>query len=64
MKRLFYQTKVYDYSTVKEAEKHIKEMKEKNWKVKKENVLYHDETYIYENGQDVYPYSVEYFKEL
>lgn len=60
MRRLFYQTKLYDYSTIKEAEKHIKEMQGKNWKAKKQE----NGNYIYNNGQDIYSYSVEYFKEL
>ena len=53
MRRLFYQTKMYDYTTMKEAVKHIKEMKEKGWEVKKE---------IYDNGQEEFKYTVEFQK--
>lgn len=60
MRRLFYQTKLYDYSSVKEAEKHIKEMESKGWRIKREN----NRANIFANGQDEYPYSVEYYKEL
>ena len=64
MKRLFYQTKLYDYTSIEEAEKHKEEMKQKGWYVR-----YQDDTkdnrpcYLYENGQDKYPYSIEYCKE-
>ena len=34
--RLFYQLKVYDYETKQEAERHMKEMMEDGWKVKKQ----------------------------
>lgn len=34
MKRLFFQTKLYDYSSVKECAKHIEEMEKKGWKPK------------------------------
>lgn len=60
MKRLFFQTKLYDYSSIKEAEKHIKEMESKNWHPKRQN----DGKYIFNNAQDSFPFSVEYFKEL
>ena len=60
MKRLFFQTKLYDYSSIKEAEKHIKELESKNWHPKRQN----DGEYIFNNAQDSFPFSVEYFKEL
>lgn len=59
MKRLFFQTKLYDYSSIEEAEKHIKEMKSKNWYPKRQD----DGEYIFNNTQDSFPFSVEYFKE-
>ena len=62
MKRLFYQTRIYDYSKVTEADKHQKEMEAKGWHAK-----VHDEKTretVYDNGQDAMPYSVEYFKEV
>lgn len=59
MKRVFYQTKIYDYSTLLEADKHIKEMKEKGWNAKRKD----DGDYVFYNGQDEFPCSVEYFKE-
>lgn len=60
MKRLFYQTKLYDYTSRKEAEKDIKVMKEKGYFPKEQN----DGNYIYENGQEKFSYSVEYQKGL
>lgn len=64
MRRLFYQTKLYDYSSRAEAVNHIEKMEKSGWKAKRQD----DNTsgvwgYIFENGQDTYPYSVEYFKE-
>ena len=63
MKRLFCkrETRVYDYQKVTEADKHIKEMKAKGWKT-----VIKDEEYqecVYHNGQDEFPWSVEFFKE-
>lgn len=63
MKRLFTQTKIYDYSSKKEAEKHIDEMRDKGWRAKTQ---FHEDgsySYIYEIEDDDYPYSVEYYKE-
>ena len=54
MRRVFYESKLFDYTTKEEAEKHIEEMKNKGWAVK---------TSLYENGQDTFPYSVEYHKQ-
>ena len=62
MKRVFYQTKLYDYTTRKEAERHLKEMEAKGWRAKNQNDGSPIE-YIFNNGGDVYPWSVEYFKE-
>lgn len=58
MKRLFFQTKLYDYSNKTEAEKHIKEMEDRKWKAKRQE----NGEYIFRNGQDDFPYSVEFFK--
>lgn len=61
MKRLFFQTKIYDYTTEKEAIKDIEKMKKNGWFVKEQT----DGTFvyeIYENGQNEFPYSVEYYK--
>ena len=64
MKRLFYQTKLYDYTSIEQAEKHKEEMKQKGWGVKyQDNDNMINRIYLYENGQDEYPYSIEYFKE-
>lgn len=54
MKRIFYETRLYDYTTKEEAEKHIEEMKSKGWVVKQD---------VYNNGQDGFEYSVEYQKQ-
>lgn len=59
MRRLFYQTKLYDYSSKAEAERHIKEMESKKWHARRQD----DGEYIFTNSQETYPYSVEYFKE-
>lgn len=61
MRRLFFQTKVYDYTTEKEAIKDIERAKKEGWFVKEQtdgNFVYE----VYENGQDEFPYSVEYYK--
>ena len=60
MKRLFCQTKVYEYSSIKEAEKHIKEMENKKWNTKQQN----GGVCIFTNRQGSLPFSVEYFKVL
>ena len=54
MRRKFYESVIYDYTTREEAEAHIGEMRDKGWAVK---------TDLYDNGQDGYPYSVEYHKQ-
>ena len=62
MKRLFYQTKIYDYSKVTEADKHQKEMEAKGWKAKVKDETTRET--VYDNGQTDFPYSVEYYKEI
>ena len=34
MRRLFFQSKIYDYTSKEEADKHIKEMEENGWHAK------------------------------
>lgn len=58
MKRLFYQIKVYDYTSEREAEKDIEKMKEKGYFAERRA----DGKYIYNNGQDEFSYSVKYNK--
>lgn len=60
MKRIFWESRLYDFTTIEEAEKHIEEMRKKGWYVNKENST---ESGIFKNGGDVYPYSVEYHKQ-
>ena len=60
MRRLFFQTKLYDYSNIKEAEKHIKEMNTKGWFPKRQD----NGDFVFTNSQDELPYSVEFFKEI
>ena len=59
MKRLFYIIKFYDYTSEEEAKKDIEKMKEKGYFVKRQE----NGKYIYNNGTDTYPYSVEYIKQ-
>lgn len=59
MRRLFFSTKTYDYSSKAEAERHIKEMESKKWRAQRQD----DGNFIFANSQDTYPYSVVYFKE-
>lgn len=61
MKRLFHQTRIYDYQKVTEADKHIKEMEAKGWKVKINDREFGDQ--VYKNGQDEFPWSVEFYKD-
>ena len=58
MKRIFYETRLYDYTTVYEADIHIREMEEKGWNVKRENNVA-----IRTNGTDTYKYSVEFYRQ-
>lgn len=60
MKRLFFKTELYDYSNKEEAENHIEEMRANNWIAKQQD----NGEFIYENGQDELPYSVEFLKQL
>lgn len=65
MKRLFYQTKLYDYSTMEECARHIREMEKRGWKTKiqktdSDGCIW----YVYENGQIEYPYSAEFYKQM
>ena len=62
MKRIFYQTRIYDYSKVTEADKHQKEMEAKGWKAKIKDEEFQE--CVYSNGQTDLPYSIEYYKEL
>ena len=39
MRRLIFQSKIYDYTSKEEAEEHIKKMKEIGWHAKKVNIL-------------------------
>lgn len=60
MKRIFYQTRMYDYTTRKEAEEHIQQMGNKGWSVIRQK----DGDFISELDDDKYKYSVEFCKEL
>lgn len=57
MKRIFYETRLYDYTSYTEAEQHIREMNQKGWNVKRENNVA-----IRTNGTDTYKYSVEFYR--
>jgi hypothetical protein len=59
-KRLFYETRLYDYRTKEEAEKHRNELELKGWKYREHR---DDGSYIYENGCDTLPYSIEYWRQ-
>ena len=63
-KRIFYQEKVYDYSTIWEAKEHIAKMKEKGWTPRNLDYNENSERYIGETACEDYPYTVAYFKEL
>lgn len=59
MKRLFYQSKIYDYKTKAEAEAHIAQMTEKGW-----HVMEHEGGSITFLGEDFdFKYTVEFYKE-
>ena len=60
MKRLFHQTKIYDYQKITDADKHIKEMATKGWIAVIKDEIYQE--CAYKNGQDDFPWSVEYYK--
>ena len=55
MKKLFYKTKIFGYKTEQEAQKHIKKMIEHGWHIKQD---------FHKNGVDLFPYSIEYYKNL
>lgn len=59
MRRLFFQSKLYDYTSKAEAEKHIEEMETKGWHAKRQE----NGNFVYKNSQDDFSYSVEFFKE-
>ncbi len=59
MKRLFFQTKLYDYTSKDEAEKHIKEMESKGWHTKTQDNGF----IIFVNYQNDFQFSVEFYKE-
>ena len=58
-RRLFYMTKLYDYTSEEEAKKDIEKMRKKGYFVKRQA----NGQYIYKNNTEIYPYSVEYIKE-
>jgi hypothetical protein len=65
MKRLFNETitRVYDYSNIIEADRHVEAMKKKGWMP--EPYEYDDfgtPEYVYTNGQDEYKWSVRFHK--
>lgn len=59
MRRLIFKSIIYDYTSKEEANKHIKEMKEKGWNAKMQD----NGNFIYENLNDDFSYSVEFFNE-
>ena len=59
MRRIFFQSKIYDYTSKAEAEEHIKEMNSKGWYAVRQG----DGNFVYMNNQDEFAYSVEFFKE-
>lgn len=60
MKRIFYQTRMYDYTTKEEAEEHIQQMGNKGWIV----IRQEDGDFISELDGGKYKYSVEFCKEI
>ena len=62
MKRIAFETRLYDYSTKEEAQKHIYEMANRGWGVVSQGYKENGYTpiHIYENGNDELPYSVEF----
>lgn len=63
-KRIFYETRIYDYADRADAKAHAAEMVLKGWYP---NHNGKDGAYrpsgIYENGNDTMPYSIEYFRQ-
>lgn len=64
-RRIFHQTRMYDYTTLKEAKQHIVDMIAKNWnpRIVDENE-FGSARYIKETFEDTYKYTVEFYKEL
>lgn len=62
-KRIFYQEKVYDYSTIHEAKEHIEKMRAKGWTPRNIDYTENTEQYIGETACADFPYTVAYFKE-
>lgn len=60
MRRIFFQSRIYDYTSKAEAEKHIKEMETKGWHAIRQS----DGSFVYMNNQDKFTHSVEFFKKL
>ena len=59
MRRLFFQSKIYDYTSKEEADKHIKEMEKNGWHAKMQD----NGNFVYENLGVDFSYSVEFFNE-
>ena len=63
MKRIAFESRLYDYSTREEAEKHLVEMGNKGWGAVNQGYEANGYTpiYVYENGSnDELPYSIEF----
>ena len=58
MKRIFFQSRIYDYTSKAEAVKHIKQMKSNGWDAIRQS----DGKFVYMNNQDKFAYSVEFVK--
>ena len=54
MKRIFQESRIYDYSTLAEATKHMAQMKEKGWSTLNDHPVTVD--------QVDYPYTMEYYR--
>lgn len=59
MKRLFFQSQMYDYPSEQEAKEHIRQMQSRGWHT---NTDEQGESVILYNDGTVYPYSVEFIK--
>lgn len=59
MKRIFFQSRIYDYTNKAEAEEHIEQMKQKGWYA----IRQCDGGFVFANEQDTFPYSVEFYKQ-
>jgi hypothetical protein len=59
MKRLFYQSKMYDYSSKQEAEEHIRQMKSRGWYT---NTGKQGEPVMFRYEGGACPYFVEFIK--